>query len=149
MPIELVRGVAKNCVAAANGGVTWSMAATYAALRQALYTAELAQQGVSLHKGGDFAPRADGTCPAAAAIFTHVLRTPGKGVQAMIDADARLGGTVDDLTAPQEWVEASASFVRCVLHHNLQQLLAGEHDGGELEGAIGELDEPGDGDEGV
>jgi hypothetical protein len=46
--------------------------------------------------------------------------TPGKrAVQAMINADARLGGTVDDLTAPQEWVEASANFVRCVLHHNL------------------------------
>jgi hypothetical protein len=51
-----------------------------------------------------------------------------------------VGGTLDDLTAPQEWVAASTNSLRCVLHRDLQQPLLGSTTVGESE-----VDEPGDG----
>ena len=115
-------------------GAAWSGRRTLAGLahdvHRALYTAEEAQPGVLRVRGGDFVAGAAGACPAAEAIFEHVLRNPRGGARAHIAVSSRLSGTMDDLVVPGELQAAVAARCRNVMLLLQAQLLA---QGGEVE----------------
>jgi hypothetical protein len=79
--------------------------------------------GVLQVRGGNFVEGADGTCPAAAALFEHVLRSPRGGARAHIAASARLQGTMDSLCVPEELAEVVATRGRNAMLYLQAQLL--------------------------
>ena len=125
MPIELVWAQAKAYVGAAWTG-TRNMAVLAHDVHMGLYTDALAVPGVLQVRGGNFVEGADGTCPAAAALFEHVLRSPRGGARAHIAASARLQGTMDSLCVPEELAEVVATRGRNAMLYLQAQLLERE-----------------------
>ena len=135
MPIEFVWAQAKAYVGAAWTGRR-SMAVLAHDVHMGLYTDAVAMPGVLQVRGGNFVEGADGACPAAAALFAHVLRSPKGGARAHIAVSERLRGTIDDLVVPGELEEAVAARGRNAMLYRQAQLLeaqAGEALGEALE----------------
>ena len=127
MAIELVWAQEKAYV-----GTAWRGARGMAALardaHQGLYTEVEAAPGVLRVRGGGFVGRGEGgACPAAAALFRHVLHSPGGGAQAHIEASARLRGEgvgMATLVVPQELQGIVGLRCRNAMLYKQAQLLA-------------------------
>lgn len=86
---------------------------------------------------------ADGTCPAAAALFDHVLYSAKGGALSHIAVSARLAGTMGDLKVPGELEDIVATRGRNAMLYKQAQLLEeeGEELGEALEEDSGEEDD--------
>ena len=110
-----------------------------------LYTDTVAMPGVLQVRGGNFVEGDDGTCPAAAALFDHVLYSAKGGALSHIAVSARLEGTMDDLNVPEELEDIVATRGRNAMLYKQAQLL--EEEGEELGEAL-EEDSEDEGEEG-
>jgi hypothetical protein len=122
MPIELVWAQAT-----AYAGAAWtgrrSMATLAHDVHTGLYTDAVAVPGVLQVRGGNFVQGADGTCPAAASLFEHVLHSAKGGARAHIAASARLRGTMADLVVPGELAEIVATRGRNAMLYKQAEFL--------------------------
>jgi hypothetical protein len=134
MPIEFVWAQAK-----AYAGAAWTGRRNMATLAEdvhtGLYTDAVAVPGVLQVRGGNFVQGADGACPAAAALFDHVLYSAKGGALSHIAVSLRLQGTMGDLKVPGELVDIVTTRGRNAMLYKQAQLLekAGEELGEALE----------------
>lgn len=142
MPIEFVWAQAK-----AYAGAAWtgrrSMVKLAEDVHTGLYTDTVAMPGVLQVRGGNFVAGADGTCPAAAALFDHVLYSAKGGALSHIAVSARLVGTMGNLKVPGELEDIVATRGRNAMLYKQAQLLEeeGEELGEALEEDSGEEDD--------
>jgi transposase len=109
MPIEMVWARAKAYASAAFTGQR-SIPLLAQHIRSGLYTGRLAVPGVLHTRGGSFAgsDAVSGGCAAAAALIDHVLHAPRGGVQANIDHDPALAGSLRALVVADPATRAAA-----------------------------------------